>query len=105
MKRLIERRGIALLFIGIFVLCNAAFSAEYASTTLFKTNWGSGAGELGLVSEGPYFTGPENFVAVDNENIFILDTANGRVNKYDKNGVFIKSIIVSAEGSVYPTSY
>ena len=66
----------------------------YISRTLIVANVGSGPGEIGIMPERPErpAAGPPS-LAVDKEgNIYILDSYNKRVAKFDNQGAFLLDI-------------
>jgi hypothetical protein len=67
---------------------------EYVPKVIIKARWGSGPGEFGLFKQemsGDHVM--PNAIALDKEeNLYILDPANGRVLKFTKNGNYIKAI-------------
>ncbi|MBC8459218.1 MAG: hypothetical protein H8D67_14585 [Deltaproteobacteria bacterium] len=67
---------------------------KYKSIELIRASWGDSKGEVGLSEKipeagGPY--GPESFDVDEKGNIYLLDTRNMRVIKYDQNGKYLYS--------------
>lgn len=74
---------------------------EYVPKVIIEGKWGSGPGEFGLINQGPIGVGEKVYkpssLAVDSKgNIYILDTANNRVQKFDSAGKYALSILVES---------
>ncbi|HAX61209.1 MAG TPA: hypothetical protein DCX95_01420 [Elusimicrobia bacterium] len=67
---------------------------EYVPRVIIEGKWGTGPGEFG-VAEG-YQILPKKITVDNKENIFILDTANSRIQKFDKNGKHLFSIPIKS---------
>ena len=70
----------------------------YVPTVIIEADWGDGPGEYGMNIYSSPTSGPGGFVLDEEENIYILDSCNGRIHKYDSNGNFIRSIDLIGEG-------
>jgi len=81
---------------------------EYEMKVLMEMPWGSGPGQLGIGGGGEVAFGPSRLVVDGEGNIYIFDTANNRIQKFSKNGEFVKAIPVDSlsvkevQGRDYP---
>ena len=66
---------------------------EYVPKVIVKGEWGTGPGEFGELS-GAESWEPEGLVVDSDRNIYILDTYNNRIQKFDKTGQLLKVIPV-----------
>ncbi len=94
---------------GVIVLtlfCSLGILAEniddlpekYVPKVIIEAKWGYGPGEFGLdLSSAPY-TAPGGISVDDNGDIYILDNANGRIQRFDKNGKLLNIFKVSSYG-------
>jgi hypothetical protein len=77
---------------------------EYVAKVIIKARWGSGPGEFGLFKRemsGAHVM--PNAIALDKEeNLYILDPANGRVLKFTEDGEYIKAIYLEGRDKKYP---
>jgi len=78
----------------------AGLKSGYVYRDLVATSWGTGPGQIGLVREVAPPQGPKSFDVDSAGNVYILDSVNHRVNKYDGKGAFISSF--SFGPSVHP---
>jgi len=72
----------------------------YVPEVIIEGKWGSGPGEFGLFKrEMSGDHGMPNCIEVDKKGcLYILDPANGRILKFDKDGRFIRTIDLEATG-------
>jgi len=68
---------------------------EVIREVVVDAKWGDGPGEVGIRGDGVK-AGPNDFTIDDNGNIYVMDTVNNRVNKYDFKGTFLFSIDVGS---------
>lgn len=70
----------------------------YVPKVIIEGKWGTGQGEFGRgtipFTEDYDDLIPESLAVDSKGNIYILDTANNRIQKFDNNGKYIKSISV-----------
>ncbi|MBU2528346.1 hypothetical protein KKF70_03040 [bacterium] len=74
---------------------------EYVPEVIIEGKWGTGPGEFGnQVDENFPGTGrvykPKSLAADSKGNIYILDVTNNQIQKFDKNGKYLKSIPVES---------
>jgi len=76
---------------------------EYVPKVIIEGKWGPGPGEFGSTNPGfvsekaPDIHFKPSSLAVDSKgNIYILDPVNNRIQKFDENGKYIKSISVES---------
>ena len=78
----------------------SSLSERYTYTEFIRTPWGDGDGKVGIydtsssADAGPSI-GPNSFSVDENGNIYVLDTVNGRVLRFDPNGVYGNSITIA----------
>lgn len=64
---------------------------QYVQKVIIDAKWGKGPGEFGLMEEEGRW-GPES-LAIDNQgNIYMLDSINKRIQKFNKEGKYMASI-------------
>ncbi|MFA6094073.1 MAG: hypothetical protein WC986_14130 [Elusimicrobiota bacterium] len=75
-------------------LVSAQPKEKYESKIIIQGQWGNKPGEFGL---GEYlgewmsdYTAPREFTIDGADNIYVMDTANSRVQKFDSSGKFIE---------------
>ena len=66
-------------------------SEKYTSNIIIEAKWGSGEGEFGICSWGYGLAVPKS-IFVDGKSIYILDSANLRINIYSLKGKYIRNI-------------
>ena len=73
---------------------------EYVPKVIIEGKWGTGPGEFG--TWGQFVNSEEesyqpSSIAIDNQgNIYILDLVNERIQKFDSNGKYLKSLLVES---------
>jgi len=70
---------------------------KYVPKVIIEAKWGDGPGEFGMDTLSDPPGGPGNLLVDEDENIFIYDCANGRIYKYDSQGLFIRELNVRKE--------
>ncbi len=96
MNKLAKITGFIVLLV-IFLLGNttSSWGMAEASKIEFKKvvvgNYGSGNGEFGHAKAYPPApsAGPQGFTVDREENIYVVDTFNNRIQKFDRNGNFL----------------
>jgi hypothetical protein len=90
-------KTIVLLLIPLMVLLTppGSFSQsieQYTKTVVVSIPWGSEPGKVGFMEKvfGPIPGGPSSFTVDENNNIYILDAGNSRVQVFDQTGNLIK---------------
>ena len=69
---------------------------QFAPVEAFQIEWGNGNGQVGLLKVPGRNYGPQSFaVDEEDEEIYILDSANRRILIYDMNGDFLSFIPIS----------
>lgn len=86
-------------FLSAENISNQSIRTEiYVPKVIIEGKWGTGQGEFGRgtipFTEDEDDLIPESLAVDSKGNIYILDTANNRIQKYDNNGKYIKSISV-----------
>lgn len=85
-----------LLVLSSFEIVLAKSLEQYVSERLIEGKWGNKPGEFGMTmweGEGDY---PKSFVVDSNENIYILDHINNRIQKFDNSGKYETSISIES---------
>lgn len=69
----------------------------YISKVIIDAPWGEEPGQFGIYKppEGGPRVGPETYVIAQNDDIYVDDQLNGRIQKFNNNGQFISSISLS----------
>jgi hypothetical protein len=78
---------------------SAAITEEYSPQVLISGKWGSGQGEFGLgasMGEEGDDVIPKELAQDDSGNIYVLDSWNNRIQKFDANGKYLEEIPISA---------
>lgn len=82
---------------------------EYVPKVIIEGKWGTGPGEFGNQIDFSVEHGelkPESLAVDSKGNIYILDFVNNRIQKFDSDGKYIKSISVEGlKGRVYCWAY
>jgi hypothetical protein len=68
---------------------NVSSTENYLEKIIQKMQWGKEDGQLGLSITGPMYGLPEDFNLDKEGNIYIVDTNNHRIAKFDKSGKFV----------------
>jgi len=95
---------------GIVLFCSIGLSGlsakvnpdslkeKYVPKVIINAKWGDGPGEFGIdLSSAPY-TAPGGISVDDNGDIYILDNANSRIQRFDKNGKLLNIFKVRSYG-------
>jgi len=71
---------------------------EYVPKVVIEAKWGTNKGEFGRSSlgEGTILYQPDSLAVDSKGNIYILDIVNNRIQKFDKEGRYIKSLRVES---------
>ncbi|MEW6558050.1 MAG: hypothetical protein AB1349_11990 [Elusimicrobiota bacterium] len=69
---------------------------EYISKVIIEGKWGTGAGEFGYTMCEGSADWPRSFVVDNEDNVFILDQYNNRIQKFNKNGEYENSIPIQS---------
>jgi DNA-binding beta-propeller fold protein YncE len=73
---------------NVYALGYSGQIEKFDSNGTFITNWGSQAtGGISAPNGGFYF--PESIAADSENNVYVADTGNHRIQKFDSNGTFI----------------
>ena len=104
---------LTIIFVSVFFAgyLFAAGGRTYVPQVLISCKWGTGPGEFGLL-EGKEVEplGPVTFTLDNTGNIYILDSVNGRVEKFAPDGTYVgeigrklygSSMCVSKDGKLY----
>jgi len=93
---------IIIVFFSTKVFCDeisnqSVITEEYVAKVIIEGKWGTNAGEFGqtfisLLSENSIV--PNSLAVNSKGDIYILDIANNRIQKFNKDGKYIKSISV-----------
>lgn len=90
------KRRLIIIVLNLFV---CIFSAQYSWSDdklnveiLVAGGWGTKPGEFGIEKEGKTELGYALDLFVTNDNIYILDSINDRIQKYDNKGRFINQV-------------
>ena len=78
----------------------SSLTSTYVARDVVIASWGTGPGQIGLAKLGGPPLGPKSFDVDSAGNIYILDSVNHRVNRYDSQGAFVSSFSFGA--TVYP---
>lgn len=95
--------GKGILLLALLFWEREAFGTEsitYRSTILISADWGVEQDQFGLMS-GPEREpiGPNSFAIAPNGEIYILDTVNTTIKKYDDKGGFLGNVGANIHGS------
>ena len=75
---------------------------EYVPKVIIEGKWGKREGKFGRQGEVDYDLKPESMAVDSRGNIYILDFVNNRIQKFNKNGEYLKSIeIEGLKGPIY----
>ena len=69
---------------------------EYMPKVIVEGKWGTGPGEFGRGEWGEHFYEPHSMVVDSEGNIYVLDTVNNRIQKFDNKGKYLLSIPVES---------
>lgn len=81
----------------------AATQEEYEMQPLVEIPWGMKAGELGIAGIEGMIIEPKRLVVDGNNNLYILDPVNNRINKYNSAGKFIREYPADGLDSKFST--
>jgi len=73
----------------------SAKAEEFIREIVVDVTWGDGPGQVGIGSDVPIKSGPNDFTIDNDGNIYVMDTVNKRLNKYSSEGTFLFSINVN----------
>jgi len=69
---------------------------ESMPKVIVEGKWGTGPGEFGRGEWGEHFYEPRSMVVDSEGNIYVLDTVNNRIQKFDNKGKYLLSIPVES---------
>ncbi|OGS45973.1 MAG: hypothetical protein A2539_06565 [Elusimicrobia bacterium RIFOXYD2_FULL_34_15] len=69
---------------------------EYMPKVIVEGMWGTEHGEFGKSEWGEQFYEPQSMIVDSKGNIYILDTVNNRIQKFDSEGKYLLSIPVES---------
>ena len=107
-----NRRKKCLFLVGILLICLLITKNTHAANfedvivtkkILIDSAWGSKQGEFGKWpdTEDGIASASANPIAVDNRgNIFVADSLNHRVQKFNKHGRYVSGFKLNADGGV-----
>jgi len=108
------KKTILLILSAIFMISGTDIFSQkhnYVPEILINAHWGTATGEFGL-RDGKEIepVGPITFTLDNKNNIYILDTINGRIQKFDKDGkllaiigrkIYGSTMCVDNDGNLY----
>ena len=77
---------IVLLFLTVSLVCIAPIQTFGAGSHPYVSEWG----EFGITNDGQFLR-PQHIAADDEENIYVADTGNAKIQKFSSNGKFLLS--------------
>lgn len=80
---------------------------EYVPKVIIEAKWGTNEGEFGKTYH-PFYDDrivPDSLAVDSKGNIYILDKANNRIQKFDSSGKYLKSINVPSWKGYYYYTY
>jgi sugar lactone lactonase YvrE len=82
-------------------------SDKFVPKDILKASWGDKNGELGLGGTGPegLMSPPNDFLVDNDSNVYVNDSVNQRIAKFDKNGNFIMNFGITYLGAEMPPYY
>lgn len=92
---------VIIICIVYFGSLNSAYNSEtaYQEKVIFKIPYGHKEGEVSFRSNGPYYDVPVTFAVDDAGNIYIGDSGNYRILKFDKDGKYLTAVGEKGKGS------
>ncbi|HDL78023.1 MAG TPA: hypothetical protein ENH09_00405, partial [Bacteroidetes bacterium] len=107
MLKLVKKVLFSFLFLLLFISCSRG--GDYTKKIILQTPWGSAPGNFGLLKEAEGVA-PEALAIDADENIWVIDLVNSRLQAFGKEGGFIRTfpisiramdIAVGPEGKLY----
>lgn len=83
-------RLMCVLFILVIFASFSSAQPKYSQKTVLQVGWGDTGERLGKYTQGTIYSFPADFIVDNNGNLFIADTVNHRIVKYDNKGNYIK---------------